>query len=171
MLMGVDMQRVFLTSTCTAFSYAMVLGCRVLRKHRSSLRPSVSCLCNWHGAFWRTLTAFKAGTKTAWINVHTHINLSVLQLYILPVQWQSYISTSQRSWDSNLNNICEVHRNVFISSKGHTEINNYLLNTGLAQNVQQTKGIEHWRLVIKEKKYGHFLTISCTEAVISRWKN
>lgn len=81
-----------------------------------------------------------------------HMIFSTLQFNTLSVKQQSYTSTFHRLWDSILNNICEVHRNVIISSKAHAEMNTYLLRTGLALNVQQTKGIEHWRLVIKEKK-------------------
>lgn len=81
----------------------------------------------------------------------THIIFSILQLNTLPVKQHSYTSNFQRLWDSNLNNIGEAHRNVVISSRAHTEINICLLRTGLALNVQQTEGIEHWRLVIKEK--------------------
>lgn len=68
--------------------------------------------------------------------------LRVLQLNTLPVKQQSYTSTFQRLWDSILNNVCEVHRNVIISSRTHAEINNCLPRIGLDLNVQQTKGIE-----------------------------
>lgn len=65
----------------------------------------------------------------------THVIFSPLQLNTLQ---QSYTLTFHRLWDSILNNICEVHRNVIISSIAHAEINNCLLRTGLALNVQQT---------------------------------